>query len=56
MVTAVLTGYGVLQSTYYPGVPYSSLEYVMTAVAMDYRVQKLSRIRGGSYTGSPLTL
>src|SRR6218665_2628523 len=27
-----------------------TLEYVVTAVAMDSRVQKLPRVRGGSYT------
>src|SRR6218665_142795 len=28
-----------------------TLEYVVTAVAMDYRFQKLPRVRGDSYTG-----
>jgi len=28
-----------------------TLEFMVTAVAMDSRVQKLPRVRGGSYTG-----
>ena len=45
----------------YPGVAYSrvgparvgrALEYMVTALAMDSRVQKLHRVRGGSYTGA----
>ena len=57
----VLPGCGVLYSTPYPGMAYCivcptrvgrTLEYVVTVVSMDARVQKLPRVRGGSYTRS----
>ena len=60
MMTAVLTGYGVLYSTSYQGNTYSrvrptrverTLEYVVTSVAVDSRVQKLPRVCVGAYTG-----
>jgi len=32
-----------------------TLEYVVTVVAMDSRVQKLPRVRGGSYKGTKIS-